>query len=99
MNFLSRKGLVSSHITLKKIINLKQRKLDLIFNIQMGKRKIIKFEGNTLFTEKKIKEDFIGFDQPEWFPSRRVSVQPPAPAPPGSLSGERSSPVPIRVLP
>lgn len=66
LNFLSRKGFISSHITLKKIINLKQRKLDLIFNIQMGKRKIIKFEGNKLFTEKKIKEDFIGFDQPEW---------------------------------
>ncbi len=66
LNFLSRKGFVSSRIVLKRIINLKKQTLDLIFNIKMGTRKTIKFEGNSLFTESKIKEDFVGFDQPEW---------------------------------
>jgi outer membrane protein assembly factor BamA len=66
LNFLSRKGFVSSRIVLKRVINLKKHTLDLIFNIKMGMRKTIKFEGNRFFTEDKIKEDFIGFDQPEW---------------------------------
>lgn len=63
---LNRKGFVSPHITLKRSINFQNHTLDLIFNIQMGKRKIVKFQGNKLFSEKKIRDDIIGNKEPEW---------------------------------
>ena len=62
----AQKGFVNPHITLKRSINSKNHTLDLIFNIQIGKRKIVKFQGNSLFSEKKIKDDIIGSNQPEW---------------------------------
>ena len=66
LQLLNQKGFVNPHISLKRSINFKKRDLDLIFNIQIGKRKIVKFQGNTVFSEKIIKDDIIGSDQPEW---------------------------------
>ena len=66
LTLLNQKGFVGPHITVKRSINLKKHTLDLIFDIQIGKRKIVKFQGNSLFSEKKIKDDIIGNNQPEW---------------------------------
>jgi len=66
ISFLNGKSFVGSRVNLKRNINLKKCTLDLIFDIQIGRLKLIKFEGNTFFSDQKIKHDFIGFDQPEW---------------------------------
>ncbi|MCF7799695.1 BamA/TamA family outer membrane protein [Candidatus Babeliales bacterium] len=64
--FFKKKSFLSCHISAKRLINKTTHKVNIIFNIKLGKRKILHFSGNTVFTEKQIKEDILGEDFPDW---------------------------------
>ncbi|MFA5075284.1 MAG: BamA/TamA family outer membrane protein [Candidatus Babeliales bacterium] len=64
--FFKKKSFLSCHISAKRVINKNTHKVNIIFNIKLGKRKILNFSGNALFTEKQIKEDILGEDFPDW---------------------------------
>jgi len=63
---LKRQGFFNSRIIMSRTIDHRVKTVALVIKIYLGKRKIIKFEGNTLFTEDTIKKEFLGEDQPDW---------------------------------
>jgi len=65
-DLFKRQGFFNSRITMARTIDHNNTTVKLVIKIQLGKRKIIKFEGNTLFTEETIKSEFLGEDQPDW---------------------------------
>lgn len=63
---LRQKGFVNARISITKDIDSENETTDLIFKLLLGKRKVLKFDGNKLFSEKDIQSKIIGTDQPEW---------------------------------
>jgi len=66
LTLLRQRGFINAKITLVRKIDIKNSSIELVFNVLLGKRKILKFEGNKLFSEKDIQLHIIGIDQPEW---------------------------------
>ncbi|MFH1461377.1 MAG: BamA/TamA family outer membrane protein [bacterium] len=66
-SFFRKKGFPHSKIFIKKLIIKRDENIDLIFNINLGKRHNLRFIGNKLFTDKQIRQDLLGKDYPAWF--------------------------------
>jgi outer membrane protein assembly factor BamA len=64
--FLKENGFSHVRISMVKDINKACKTVALIFNIELGKKKVLQFTGNTVFSEQQIKEDILGEDQPDW---------------------------------
>ncbi|MBY0353132.1 BamA/TamA family outer membrane protein [Candidatus Babeliales bacterium] len=64
--YLQEKGYFDSHISMKRLINHRNHTVAVTFFISLGKRKLLAFTGNHLFSNQAIKEDIIGLDLPEW---------------------------------
>ena len=65
-NFLKSKNFPSTRIFMNKSIDKHKKTLTLSFTLKAGKRKILFFEGNHLFSDQCIKEELIGLDEPNW---------------------------------
>lgn len=64
--FLQGIGFLNAHISMTRTINKTTRLVDVTINIQLGKRKILRFKGNTVFSESAIRNELLGNDQPDW---------------------------------
>ncbi|QQR48627.1 BamA/TamA family outer membrane protein [bacterium] len=64
--YLQEKGYFDSHLSMKRLINHRNYTVNIVFFIDLGKRKLLNFSGNHLFSNHAIKEDIIGVDLPEW---------------------------------
>lgn len=74
-DILQKEGFVNARIKLTKEINNAKHTLALVFNIELGKRKILTFTGNTIFSDEFIKEQVIGQDLPDWLFSPDIIAQ------------------------
>ncbi len=61
-----KKGFRSCHVCVKKIINKTDNIVEVSFNIKLGKRRFLSFDGNVLFSDKQIREELLGLDYPDW---------------------------------
>lgn len=66
-NFFRKKGFVNCRVSVKKSILIKEDKLNLVFNVYLGKKQTLKFIGNKLFNDKQIKKEILGVNYPSWF--------------------------------
>lgn len=64
-DFIRKKNFLNPRITLHKNFGNKN-KLDLTFEIALGKRKILTLEGNDAFSDQFIKQELLDPDQPDW---------------------------------
>lgn len=64
--FLQSIGFLNTHLSMTRTLDKTARLVDLTINIQLGKRKILRFKGNTIFTESTIRNEILGNDQPDW---------------------------------
>lgn len=64
--FFKEKGFSFVRISMVKDIDKSSKKVALTFVIELGKKRVLRFVGNTVFTEQQIKEDILGEDQPDW---------------------------------
>lgn len=74
-SFFRKKGFSNSKIFIKKIILKNDKNIDLIFNINLGKRQSLRFVGNKIFTDNQIKYDLLGKDYPAWFFTPEIVAQ------------------------
>ncbi len=74
-NFFKKKGFLSCHISVKRLINNLDHKVDLVFNIKLGKKKVLKFLGNEFFTDKQLRQEFLGKDFPDWLFKTEIIAQ------------------------
>ncbi len=65
-SILKKKDFLNSRILLTRKVNPKKHTVDLTVSITLGKRKLLRFSGNTLFSDQEIREDIIGTDEPDW---------------------------------
>ncbi len=75
LNYLKFLGFVKPKIIIKKNIYKKNNFLDLIFNINLGKKQKLEFAGNKNFSEKYIRQNFLGTDYPSWFFTPEIIAQ------------------------
>ncbi|KKP24506.1 MAG: Outer membrane protein assembly factor BamA [candidate division TM6 bacterium GW2011_GWF2_28_16] len=59
-------GFTNPKISIKKIINNYSKKIDLTFNVILGKKQKLEFIGNQFFTSRDIKEKLFGLNYPAW---------------------------------
>ena len=64
--YLKKEGYPGAQIKLKKEFHRDTAQVSLFFSVIPGKRKIITFRGNSLFTTTYFLETVIGDDQPDW---------------------------------
>lgn len=57
-------GFINPKISIKKIIN--NNNIDLVLNVNLGKKQKLEFVGNQFFTSKYIKEKLFGLNYPAW---------------------------------
>ncbi len=73
--FFKKKGFLDCHISLKKITNKDESRIVLTFIIKLGKRQLLRFNGNKVLTDKQIKEEIIGQDYPSWYFSPEIIAE------------------------
>lgn len=61
-----KEGFVNVRIKLIKQANTSKSTITLVLKIQLGRQKIITFEGNTVFSDDYIREELIGQELPDW---------------------------------
>ncbi|MFH0898434.1 MAG: BamA/TamA family outer membrane protein [bacterium] len=74
-HYLKKEGFLNNHILMTRTNKPDAKSTAIVFNVNLGKQKILNFSGNYLFTEQQIKEELIGLDQPDWFFSPDVIIE------------------------
>jgi outer membrane protein assembly factor BamA len=72
---LKDEGYTNAQLTLTRRIYEKKSNVDLLLNIKLGKTKIMTLEGNTVFSDNHIKEEFLSKDIPDWLFSPDIIAQ------------------------
>ncbi|MFA6526928.1 MAG: BamA/TamA family outer membrane protein [Candidatus Babeliales bacterium] len=65
-SFLQEQGFLNAHISMTRSLEKAKHFVDITLNIQLGTRKILRFKGNTIFSEATIRNELLGNDQPDW---------------------------------
>lgn len=73
--FLRGLGYSNPRLSTVRRINPEKPSFDLVLNIQLGKRKIITLEGNTVFADEQIKKEFTSKNAPNWLFSPDIIAQ------------------------
>ncbi len=64
--FLYERGFRQVRISMTKQINSEKKTVELTFAVGLGKKRVLRFTGNTVFTDQQLNEEFLGEDQPDW---------------------------------
>lgn len=64
--FLRRNGFIQNKIQLKRLLDAATKKIILVFDVHLGKKRFLSFEGNEALSSKFLQEKVIGQDYPEW---------------------------------
>lgn len=65
-SYLKNKSFLNCRIAFTRSINKEKNSVSLIHHITLGKRKVLTINGNHYFSDKEIKEEIIGSDEPDW---------------------------------
>ncbi len=65
-SFLKQNGFLHARIIMKRTSNHTAHTASICFSINLGKQKKLAFAGNTIFSDRYIKEELIGEDEPDW---------------------------------
>lgn len=69
---LQDEGFEQPRITVRKAINAEAKHVDVQLMVEHGKRKIVNFEGNKVFSDAFIRDKLLGGDQPQWLFSAEI---------------------------
>ena len=72
---LHNEGFTNVRIQLKRALDPKKPKLALTYHVQLGLRKKITFEGNTVFSHDYLKNEFIERQMPDWLLAPDIIAQ------------------------
>lgn len=70
--FLRKKGYLNCSVKIKRLINKRNNKIKIIFDIDLGKKWKIKFEGNRFFSKQQLKQNILSEDKPVWLFSPQI---------------------------
>jgi len=73
--FLRQKGYLNYCVAVKRLIDKKSLKINIVFDISLGKKWKVKFRGNSFFSNEFIKENILSIDKPSWLFSPQIIAQ------------------------
>ncbi|MCK4651174.1 BamA/TamA family outer membrane protein [Candidatus Babeliales bacterium] len=73
--FFRKRGFLECFVSVKRIVDRINFTVQITFIIKLGKRRILKFEGNRLFSEKQVMKDLLGIDYPSWIFSAQIIAE------------------------
>lgn len=73
--YLTKKGFINARITLQENVNHKQKKIELVFTIELHSKKTFVFFGNQFFSNNALLEQIMVFGRLSWFLSPSILAE------------------------